>query len=142
MYYYSMQFPSEAVPDDAVFGPHHFWIGTILLLFALVLVADDEKMGAWWTGLVAVFCAFGFGSIWPTFPKLGATITIVLAIWLGVAIAHLRRDSRGWVLAVLGYAVLVDDLLQHAFGWPMPFDIFWNRVVSPLLFSVLELLFG
>lgn len=133
-----MPFPHEAVPDGAVFAPHHFWIGAVLVAFALIRVGERRKIGAWWTGLVLAGCVFAFGSVWPTFPVLGASMTIVASVWLGVAIVSLRESTFGWWLAVGGYLLLVDDVLQHSFGWPMPVDVVWNLILSPAVFRLMD----
>jgi hypothetical protein len=57
-------FPHEAVPDGAVFAPHHFWIGVGIAVFA-------------------------FGLTWRYYPVTGAVGTLVgLSIALDDAVSH------------------------------------------------------
>lgn len=65
-----------------------------------------------WVGLAVT--AFSFGSVWPHYPVVGAAGTL------------------------LGLAVAVDDALEHAFGIPTPLDLFWSRILHPLVVARLE----
>lgn len=46
------RFPAETLPDGAVLGPHHFYVG----------------------GMIALF---GFMFVWPYYPTAGATLTVL-----------------------------------------------------------------
>lgn len=75
--------------------------------------AEDEPDGAveaphhFYIGVFVA--AFGFVSVWPFYPSTGATMTLI------------------------GTAILVDDVLSHAFGIPTPLDWIWERFIHPRL---------
>lgn len=77
-------YPAEDEPDGDVSLPHHFWIG------------------------VAV-SSFGFGMVWPAYPRVGATLTL------------------------LGLAIAADDTVEHTFDVPTPLDQLYKRWLRPLL---------
>jgi hypothetical protein len=78
--------------------------------------AEDEPDGEvqaphhYYIGLFMLF--FGFTSIWPFYPATGATTAIV------------------------GFLIVGDDLLSHAFGVPTPLDLLWKKVLVPIINTV------
>lgn len=70
-------YPAEDEPDGDVLLPHHLYLGVI----------------------VAVY---GFLFLWPTYPTVGATLSVV------------------------GLLIALDDVVNHAFGVPTPLDWVWN----------------
>ena len=55
----------------------------------------------------AFLCLFGFYFVWPYYPAVGAA------------------------MSVSGAFVVLDDVLNHAFGVPMPVDHIWKKYVYP-----------
>lgn len=70
----------------------------------------DGDAGAphhFYVGLLGAWFAFQY--VWPYYPVTGA------------------------VGALVGVAVVLDDVLSHAFGIPTPLDEVWHRVIYPAL---------
>ena len=129
-------FPADQVPDGAVFGPHHVYIGLLLALLALAVVWDDRSGVEPWVGAVGLLTAcFAFATVWTFYPETGAVLSIAgvllalastaLPFWAGYA----WLGPRGVLL--LGALVALDDVVEHAFGVPTPLDRLWiNHLVQ------------
>lgn len=74
-------FPAEDEPDGDVLLPHHLHIGLLVT-------------------------AFGFLFVWPTYPQMGAAMTLI------------------------GVLVTADDAISHAFGVWTPLDWFWKKYLK------------
>jgi hypothetical protein len=130
-------FPHEVEPDGAVFGPHHFYLGVLLILLVcwVVYADDDTETGPWVVTGMALLSVFAFALTWPYYPAVGAFGVLVL---LGVATAvsvvrpfwwHATLLSRSALL--LGLLVAWDDALSHALGWQTPLDLLWVEYLHP-----------
>ena len=133
-----MPFPYHEVPDGAVIAPHHYIYGLLLVAMMLAVVWDnyDDR-----EPLIAAFGVvtglFGFIFTWPWYPKGGAIMSvaapviIILAVslgWLGLSVGDTWDDYpvRWRIGTLLGSLIALDDVLEHAFGWPMPLDSTWS----------------
>ncbi|MHB9287370.1 hypothetical protein ACKVMT_10070 [Halobacteriales archaeon Cl-PHB] len=127
-------FPYHTVPDGNAWLPHH---ATWALLFALVPLAvvwDDHPDREPVVALTAVLAAlFAFLFVWPRYAVLGAALTVAAVSTAGLSLsARLAwyREEYPWPFVLLALALVVvaaDDVLQHAFGWPMPLDWVWKN---------------
>lgn len=158
-------FPHHAVPDGAVFAPHHLWTGLLLVLLALLVVWDDDPLREPW-GLLAALLATGFcfGLTWPYYPRagavgslLGVTVALVsLTLWPAFALVARqleliespptfwteRRLAPAWFGAVVGTLIAADDVLEHALGWTTPLDWAWKNGGVQLLNRSMDWLVG
>jgi len=131
-------FPSEAVPDGAVFAPHHYTYGALLALLAVFVVwdnyADREPLYAA-VGLGAGL--FGFLLVWPYYAAagailalagpavaIGAVVTGTLGLRVGDVWDEYPRSERAAV--VVFSLVALDDAVEHAFGVWTPLDAVWG----------------
>lgn len=125
-------YPADAVPDGAVLAPHHVHIGVLLAVLALALVWDDAANKEPWVGLVALLAvSFAFITIWPFYPVTGATFSMA-AVLLALVVPFLQFwrsypwfGARGVLL--IGALVALDDVVEHAIGFPTPLDWFWTE---------------
>lgn len=125
-------FPHHSVPDGAVLGPHHVYVGLLLALLAVALVWDDAAGKEPWVGAAAIMLAtFAFLTVWPFYPVTGAVLALmgvavavasplVLPFWAG----YDWLGPRG--VALLGALIALDDAVEHAFGIPTPLDWAWK----------------
>lgn len=125
-----MSFPYHAVPDGNVFAAHHIYIGAAVALGVARVLRDDVADEEPWVVTNAVWAAlFAFVLVWPHLPALGAALTLA---GLTVACAAQARPfwrGQAWRFRVplaLGLYIALDDAVEHAFGWPMPLDVFWK----------------
>ena len=125
-------FPSDLVPDGAVFGPHHLYIGLLLALLAVAIVWDDAANREPWVGAAALLAAaFSFATVWKFYPVTGALLSIV-ALLIAVLAPMLLPFWREYALigprgvALLGALIALDDVAEHAFGIPTPLDWLWK----------------
>ena len=124
-------FPADAVPDGAVFAPHHVYMGLLLALLAVAIVWDDTAGKEPWVGTVALFLAsFAFATVWTYYPETGAVLSLA---GVGLAIASTALpfwQSYAWIgprgLLLLGALVALDDVAEHAFGVWTPLDALWK----------------
>lgn len=131
-------FPHDSVPDGAVFAPHHAFIGLLLALLAVALVWDDAPGAEPWVGALALLAAsFGFALVWPYYAVSGATLALA---GVGVALASTCSpfwQAYPWVgprgVLLLGAAVALDDVAEHAFGIWTPLDWVWRVALHPAL---------
>lgn len=130
------RFPYEAEPDGAVFGPHHFYLGVILVLLVCWMIYDTEsETGPWGVAGLTLLSVFAFSLTWPYYPVVGALGVLVL---LGTATAISVVRPLWWrygLLArsalLLGLLVALDDALNHALGWRTPLDVLWIEYLHP-----------
>lgn len=123
-------FPVDRVPDGNAWGAHHFVYAGWAALFVCWIVGDDERkpwvvVGGLMVGL------FSWYHLWPSgFSTLGA-----LGVLVGLAVATTGAAGRGvwrettWQLQVGCLVCLLvawDDALEHAFGFWMPLNWFWE----------------
>ena len=135
-------FPHEAVPDGAVFAPHHYTYALGLVLLVVGIVWDNYRDRE---PLFAVLGAgvglFGFLFVWQYYPAAGAilalagpvvTIGAVLLGSTGTAVGGVWDDypPRYRVATVLFSLVALDDAVEHGFGVPTPLDVLWVRYLS------------
>lgn len=129
-------FPHDAVPDNAIFAPHHLYIGVILLLVGTLIVWDNQADDPHHTLLTTLGLLFAFTFIWPYYPLTGALIAlmalVILPISLYVESSLWRSHRRAIALTVVGYLIAVDDIVEHAFGIPTPLDWLFT-LIRPLL---------
>jgi hypothetical protein len=130
-------FPSEAEPDGAVFGPHHFYLGVLLILLVcwIVYADSDSESGPWVVIGMTLLAVFAFALTWPYYPVVGALGVLVL---LGAATAIAVVRPFWWrttllarSLLFLGLLVAWDDALSHALGWQTPLDQLWAEYLYP-----------
>lgn len=125
-------FPADTVPDGAVFGPHHAYIGLLLALLAVAMVWDNAPhKEPLLTAAALLGAIFAFATVWPFYPATGALLTLA-----GVAVAILGPvflpfwSSYAWLgprgVAILGAFVALDDVAEHAFGIPTPLEWLWT----------------
>ncbi|WP_254279208.1 hypothetical protein [Haloarcula marina] len=127
-----MSFPYHLAPDGNAALPHHYYIGMGLAALLAAIVWDDHpKREPVAVMLAAVGGCFAFGSIWPRYPTVGATLALVAN--LTVVLAPFRPawwslwPRRYQVGVVLLGLLAADDVVQHALGWPMPIDWLWKH---------------
>jgi len=132
-------FPHEAVPDGAVFGPHHLYVGLLVLAVAVHVVSDDyprrEPLLALVGGLTALFA---FATVWPYYHEVGALLAFagLLVALGGVAVPGgmwAAYPLRWRLVAFVGVLVALDDVAEHAFGWLTPGEWVWRAVLYPLV---------
>jgi len=135
-------FPNEAVPDGAVFAPHHYIYGLLLVGLLVAVVwdnyADREPLVA---ALGVGTGLFGFLSVWPFYPPAGAILALagpticissVLLGWTGTAVGDVWDDYPvRYRLGVIAFSlVALDDAVEHAFGVWTPLDAAWGAGLS------------
>ncbi|MFW5896346.1 MAG: hypothetical protein ACOCUA_03080 [archaeon] len=152
----SMTFPHEAVPDGAIFAPHHYTYGALLAILAVFIVWDNYRDREPLLAAVGLGMGlFGFLSVWPYYPPAGAILALtgplvaiaaVVAGSFGLAVGDVWDDypRRERVAVVLFSLVALDDALEHAFGVWTPLDALWASGLSerttPLVVGVVALL--
>lgn len=134
-----MSFPHEAVPDGAVFGPHHLYVGVLVVAFAVWVVSDNlPHREPLVTAAGALFALFGFALVWPYYPETGAAMALaglVLAlagvVWPGGMWAAYSWHWRA--VAFAGVFIAADDVIEHAFGVWTFFDWVFGRFIHPVI---------
>jgi len=132
------QFPVESVPDGAIFAPHHYIYG-LLLVAALVAVVWDNfpDREPLLVALGAGAGLFGFLLVWPWYAAAGATLSLagpviclaaVLLGWSGTAVGGVWDEYpvRYRVGVVVFSLVALDDAVEHSFGVWTPLDAAWG----------------
>jgi hypothetical protein len=129
-------FPAEVEPDGAAFGPHHFYLGVLLILLVCWMVYDADADGKpWVVAGLALLSMFAFALTWPYYPVVGALgVLAVLAAATVIAILrpywwHASLGARAALF--LGLFVAWDDALSHALGWRTPLDAIWVEYLYP-----------
>lgn len=130
------RFPYEAEPDAAVFAPHHFYLGILLILLACWVVTDaDGERRPWFVAGLALFAAFSFALTWPYYPVVGAfCVLAALALATLPAVARPFWWRTGPVVhgaLLVGLFAAWDDALSHALGWRTPLDALWADHLHP-----------
>lgn len=135
-------FPYHAIPDGDAYGPHHFWLGVGIVLLVVWIVSDDRAdREAWLVAVALLGAAFAFGPTWTYYAPVGAALVLLsLCVALVAVVARPYWTAYSWVgfrgAALLGLLVALDDALEHAFGWPMPLDLFWKHWLYGVVSSV------
>lgn len=134
-----MTLPAEAVPDGAVFAPHHLTWGALVCLFVCAVVWDDHRHAEPVVAAAGMLLAlFGFLFTWKLYPGLGAFLTLTgcLAATISLARSSLwwtKYPARPHIVAMAGAFVALDDAVSHAFGVWTPVDFLWRAFVYKLL---------
>ncbi len=135
-------FPYHTVPDGSVLLPHHATWALMLACIPLLVIWDDHpQREPVWAMTANVVALFSFLFAWPRYPRLGAALTVsavgVSGAALSARLAWYRKEYPWpWLLAALVLVVVAaDDVLQHAFGWPMPADWAWKHGLRDFLTS-------
>jgi hypothetical protein len=129
-------FPYEPEPDGAVFGPHHFYLGVLLILLVCWLNTDPESENSPWVVVgVILLSVFSFSLTWPYYPAVGA-LGVLVTLGIATASAVIRPFWwRSGVVAqsslLVGLYVAWDDALSHALGWRTPLDAVWAEFLYP-----------
>jgi len=131
-------FPTDRVPDGAVFAPHHYTYSLLLALLVAAVVWDnyDSREPVLTVALVGSGL-FGFLSVWPYYPVAGAVLSLVGAVgavvvvlsgWVGFRVGDVWDEYPiRYRLALVGATVAgLDDAVEHAFGIPTPLDTAWG----------------
>ncbi len=119
-----------------MFGPHHFYLGVLLILLVCWLARDPESEAApWGVAGLTLLSVFSFALTWPYYPVVGAAGVLVL-LALATTLSLFRPFwwrygpvSRGVLTA--GLFLAWDDAVSHAFGWWTPMDSVWSRYLYP-----------
>jgi len=134
-----MSFPVEAVPDGAVFAPHHYIYGMILALVMVFVVWDNfSDREPLLTALALGMGLFGFLFVWEWYPVAGALMSLVgpvfavlfvLMGWAGLSVGDVWSEYpiRYRVATVVFSVFALDDAIEHAFDVWTPFDWIWNE---------------
>lgn len=135
-------FPADAVPDGAVFAPHHYIYGVALSLLVVLIVWDNyPDREPLFAALGAGSGLFGFLFVWQYYPVAGAllallgpcvTIAAIVLGWTGTAVGDVwdNYPTRYRLAAVFFSLVALDDAVEHAFGWWTPLDALWAGGLS------------
>jgi len=132
------RFPHESVPDGAVFGPHHLYVGVIVLGFAVWVVSDNyPRREPLLAAAGALLALFAFATVWPYYHGTGAAlalagllVALIGVLWPGgVWTAY---PLRWRLVAFLGVSIAADDIVEHAFGIWTPLDAVFNEVAHLL----------
>lgn len=127
-----MSFPADAVPDGAIFAPHHLTYALLAALLVAAVVWDDfrhiEPIGV---AVGAGIALFGFLFVWAYYPVVGASMTLLGTTLALAAVVF----SPVWDHYPLRYRVLMaflillalDDAISHAFGVWTPADWLWKE---------------
>jgi hypothetical protein len=130
-------FPVEAVPDGAVFAPHHATYGLLVALVSIATVWDDYRHReplAEVGGVLAGLFAFLF--VWRFQPTIGASLAhggpLLALAWMWLPWSAWGRLYPGRVRLVATGAILVglDDIVEHSWPVPSPLDTAWH-VLGP-----------
>ena len=129
-----MSFPHESVPDGVIGAPHHLYIGVLVLLFAVFVVADDYRQREPLVAIVgAVLALFAFATVWPFYHVTGALLTLAGLLVVLIGILWPGGMWSGYPLkwrlvAFAGVLIAADDAVSHAFGVWTPLDAGWGQV--------------
>ena len=129
-----MTFPAESVPDGVIGAPHHLYVGLLVLLFAVFVVADDYRQREPLVAIVgAVLALFAFATVWPFYHVTGALLTLAGLLVVLIGILWPGGMWSGYPLkwrlvAFAGVLIAADDAVSHAFGVWTPLDAGWGQV--------------
>jgi hypothetical protein len=129
-------FPYEPEPDGAVFGPHHFYLGVLLILLVCWMVYDDDtESKPWIVAGSTLLSVFAFSLTWPYYPTVGALgVILVLGVATTIAVVRPLWWRTGWgarTALFVGLFVAWDDVLSHALGLRTPLDRVWAEHLHP-----------
>lgn len=131
-------FPVDAVPDGAVFAPHHYIYAMALSLLMVFVVWDNfNDREPLYTATALGVGLFGFLFVWQYYPAPGAILSLIgplLAIlfilmgWVGLSIGGVWDDYplKFRLLTIFFALVALDDAVEHAFDIWTPLDWFWE----------------
>lgn len=134
-----MSFPVEAVPDGAVYAPHHYIYGIALALVMVFVVWDNfSDREPLLTALALGVGLFGFLFVWKWYPVAGASMSLagpvfailfVLMGWFGLSVGDVWNEYpvRYRALTIIFAVLALDDAVEHAFDIWTPFDWIWNE---------------
>lgn len=106
------------------------------------IVTDDPiDREAWLVATSVLGALFAFGLTWRYYPPVGTALTLLsLGVALAAVVGRPYWAAYSWVgfrgAALLGVLVALDDAVEHAFGWPMPLDLFWKHWLYGVVSSV------
>jgi hypothetical protein len=129
-----VSFPHESVPDGVIGAPHHLYVGLLVLLFAVFVVADDYRQREPLVAIVgAVLALFAFATVWPFYHVTGALLTLAGLLVVLIGILWPGGMWSGYPLkwrlvAFAGVLIAADDAVSHAFGVWTPLDAGWGQV--------------
>ncbi len=135
---FAADFPHENVPDGAVGGPHHLYIGVLVVLVAVWIVSDNRPHQEPLVAAVGALTAlFAFATIWPYYHGTGAALTLAGLLVALIGICWPGGIWAGYPLrwrfvALVGLLIALDDVAEHAFGVWTPLDAGFNQVAHLL----------
>jgi hypothetical protein len=104
------------------------------------MVWDDRPADPVATLLSGMLTLFGFLWVWPFYPVVGAAMSLTglaaapLAGYVDRDVFREARSTKTAVgMAVVGWLIAVDDVVEHAFGVATPLDTLFNGLIRPLL---------
>lgn len=130
-------FPADAVPDGAVFAPHHYIYGLLLVGLVCGIVWDNYRDSEpLYTAVGVGLGLFGFMLTWPYYPVAGAILSLfgpIVSI-AAVVVGYVTPEIGYWddypvryrVATLIFSLVALDDAVEHAFGVWTPLDAVWN----------------
>jgi hypothetical protein len=133
-----MSFPVDTIPDGAIFAPHHYTYGMLLVLVMIFVVWDNFRDREPLLSVLATGSGlFSFLYVWPFYPVAGAigsvvapvlVIGVVLMGWAGLSVGDVWDDYPVLYRAMtIVFSILaLDDAVEHAFGVWTPFDALWQ----------------
>lgn len=131
-------FPHENVPDGAIGGPHHLYVGVVVVLVAVWVVSDNyPRREPVLAAVGALLALFAFATIWPYYHGTGAMLSLagLFVALIGVcwpAGVWTAYPTRWRLVALLGVLVALDDVIEHAFGVWTPLDTGFEQVAHLL----------
>lgn len=134
-------FPHEAVPDGAVFAPHHLYIGVLAALLGLAMMWDDRTADPWACAASILAALFGFALVWPHYATAGAALSVgglTAALLAPAARRGYWSEVNGthFVAYLSGVLIALDDVAEHAFGVWTPLDHVWSAWLFDVVTSL------
>lgn len=134
-----MTFPAESVPDGASGAPHHLTWGVLGAVLVCLVVWDNHRhLEPIYTTVALALAGFAFLYIWPYYPAVGATLTLLgvagaIVALLGPTLPWTHYPAWPHAICLLLVLVAADDAVSHAFGVWTPVDAAWSAFVLPFL---------
>lgn len=127
-------FPADRLPDGVILTTHHVLYGLVMTLVGCAVVWDDySRREPLVAALAALVALMGFGLAWRLHPVSGAIAalvgTTVAAVAPIVGWSEYPRRWRAWTSAWA--LVALDDVVNHALGWPTPLDWLYRAHIMP-----------
>jgi len=138
MIYMILQFPAERIPDNAIFAPHHYYLGVVLCLFVCLIVWDNYRSREPWLVMaISIAGLIAFGLTWPYYPVTGAIVSIATPI---LAMFALLTRREYWsdikhipqILIFIGLLIALDDAVDHALPLTTPLE-YLAQYLLPLI---------